>query len=96
MNFDFIKIRLGPEMVDCRPIQWEGEESVEFITVCSGCDQMVQFHRVEIRNKYVECPHCHAPPPSPKPPRATTRSNASIQDPIQVGRMILPGAVRIV
>jgi hypothetical protein len=94
--YSFLSVFVGVKKTDARPVKWDrAMMPLAYETTCTKCSMLVKFAPSQIREKdgiaYVPCWHCKSvPPDKPEPAPAP-----SIVDPIEAGRLKIPGARRL-
>ena len=62
---DLIKVKLGREDIDARPIEWKYDcdgnplDALAFMTTCHKCSQLINFRITEIVDGRIDCNICH-------------------------------------
>jgi hypothetical protein len=94
--YALIKVFVGLKTIDARPVAWDKAMApTTYVTTCTKCAMMVKFAPLQIKEKdgiqYVQCWSCKSIPPDKAPPPTAP----SLVDPIETGRLKIPGARRL-
>lgn len=96
-QFALLKIFVGIKDTSARPIAWQNNTPTIYVTTCTKCNQLVKFNVGTIKEKdgvkFIDCDKC----------KSTFLGNKSedkivyqLEDPIEIGRLKINGAKKIV
>lgn len=96
-QYALLKIFVGVKETSARPIAWQNSIPTTYVTTCTKCFQLVQFKLQDIQEKdeikFVTCNKCKSTFLGKK---IENKIVYQLEDPIEIGKLKISGAKRIV
>lgn len=96
-QYALLKIFVGIKETTARPVAWQNNIPTSYVTTCTKCSQLVQFKIEHIQEKdevkFIPCDKCKSTFLGKK---IENKIVYQLEDPIEIGRLKITGAKRIV